>query len=90
MFTTLESKGILRSAPEEFMHAALYKPHDELSGEFIRTFRHRYFWGAPLLKRYESLQSNAAFEQISLQLPKQGSHQELTDSVTVVICESLL
>ena len=34
MFTTLESKGILRTAPEEFMLSSLYKAHDPLAAEF--------------------------------------------------------
>ena len=43
MFTTLESKGILRTAPEEFMLASQYRPDDELFAEFIRTFRTTFF-----------------------------------------------
>ena len=34
MFTTLESKGILRTAPEEFMLSSLYKAHDPLAAKF--------------------------------------------------------
>merc|ERR1712020_682437 len=41
MFTTLEGKGILRMATEEFLLSSRYKPHDPLAAEFIRTFRHR-------------------------------------------------
>ena len=82
MFTTLEPKGILRSAPEEFMHAALYKPTDELASEFIRTFRHQYFWGLPLLKRFEAMHNAAEYEDVSTRLPKHGEQQEITDSVT--------
>ena len=43
MFTNLEGKGILRSGVEEFMLSSEYSPFDELSAEFIRTFRHEYF-----------------------------------------------
>ena len=43
MFTTLESKGILRTAPEEFMLASQYRPDDELFADFIRTFRNPFF-----------------------------------------------
>ena len=50
MFTTLESKGILRTAPEEFMLASQYRPDDELFAEFIRTFRHTFFFRS-LLRR---------------------------------------
>ena len=38
MFTTLESKGILRVATEEFLLSSRYKAHDPLAAEFIRTF----------------------------------------------------
>lgn len=44
-FSVLESKGILRTAPEEFMLASRYHPGDELAAEFIRTFRHNFFHG---------------------------------------------
>ena len=43
MFTTLEGKGILRTATEEFLLASEYRPDDELAQEFTRTFRHNYF-----------------------------------------------
>ena len=33
MFTTLESKGILRVATEEFLLSSRYKPHDPLAAE---------------------------------------------------------
>ena len=39
MFTTLESKGILRTATEEFLLSSRFDPKDELAAEFIRTFR---------------------------------------------------
>ena len=45
-FTVLESKGILRTATEEFLLSSRYKPHDELAAEFIRTFRHIFFMGS--------------------------------------------
>ena len=83
MFATLETKGILRAAPEEFMHAALYKASDELASEFIRTFRHQYFWGLPLLKRFDAIQTAKEHEVVSIRLPKHGQDTETTDSVTV-------
>ena len=52
-FSVLESKGILRTATEEFLLASKYSPHDELSAEFIRTFRERRFMGMSYLQRYE-------------------------------------
>ena len=36
MFTTLEGKGVLRTAPEEFLLAAEYNPHDELAAAGVR------------------------------------------------------
>ena len=44
LFTNLEGKGILRSGVEECMLASEYSPSDELSAEFIRTFRHSFFF----------------------------------------------
>ena len=52
MFTNLEGKGILRSGVEEVSLASEYNPSDELSAEFIRTFRHEYFFGKYYLDRY--------------------------------------
>ena len=45
MFTNLEGKGFLRSGVEDLLLASEYNPIDELSAEFIRTFRHEYFFG---------------------------------------------
>ena len=56
-FTVLESKGILRTATEEFLLSSRYKPHDELAAEFIRTFRHTFFHGLYFVKRYEALKT---------------------------------
>jgi len=55
MFTTLEGKGILRTAPEEFMLASEYRPDDELAAEFLRTFRHRFFFGAKYVERFDNI-----------------------------------
>ena len=54
-FTTLESKGILRTAPEEFLLASQYRPHDELFAEFVRTFRHTFFHGIHYINRFDAL-----------------------------------
>ena len=59
MFTTLESKGILRTAPEEFMLTSLYKPHDPLAAEFFRSSRHEFFFGKQYLALYDSLHGMA-------------------------------
>ena len=79
MFTTLESKGILRTAPEEFMLAASHKPHDPLAAEFVRTFRHEHFYGRQLLARYEHVRDNVAQQQVSVLLPKSRAGRESTD-----------
>ena len=72
MFTTLETKGILRTAPEEFMLAAEYNPNDVLNAEFIRTCEHKDFFGAAFLKRVEEVVSGHGMfsEEIFLPLPK--------------------
>ena len=43
MFTTLESKGIVRTTPQEFQLSADYNEKDNLSAEFIRTCKHADF-----------------------------------------------
>ena len=55
VFTNLEGKGMLRSGVKEFMPSSEYSPFDELSAEFIRTFRHEYFYGKFYLDRYDSV-----------------------------------
>lgn len=61
-FSVLESKGILRTATEEFLLASKYNPHDELSAEFIRTFRERRFMGMSYLQRYALVLKGIPFE----------------------------
>ena len=56
MFTTLESKGILRTAPEEFMLSSLYKANDPLAAEFFRTRRRTDFYSKRLLSLFGSLE----------------------------------
>ena len=58
MFTNLEGKGILRSGVEEYMLASQYSSFDQLSAEFIRTFRHEFFFGKFYLDRYETVKNN--------------------------------
>ena len=55
MFTTLEGKGILRTAVEEFLLASEYRADDELAQEFTRTFRHTFFFGRRYVERYDAL-----------------------------------
>ena len=50
MFTTLESKGIVRTATQEFHPAADHNEKDNLSAEFIRTCKHADFHGAQFLQ----------------------------------------
>ena len=79
MFTTLESKGILRTAPEETMLASLHKASDPLAAEFIRTFRHEYFFGRMLLQRYEHLREDTGKAKVSVVLPKFAGGHNKTD-----------
>eukprot|EP00973_Karenia_brevis_P085153 11818940-Karenia_brevis.AAC.1 len=46
MNTTLESKGLVRTTPQEFQLYADYNEKDNLSAEFIRTCMHADFHGA--------------------------------------------
>ena len=55
MFTTLESKGILRTGTEEFALAAESHSTDKLAAEFIRTFREEAFHGKLFLERVEAV-----------------------------------
>ena len=54
MLTTLESKGGIRAAPEEFMLTSLFKPHDPLAAEFFRTCHHEFFIGKQFLSLYDA------------------------------------
>ena len=81
MFTALESKGILRSAPEEFMLSERYRPGDELAAEFIRTFRHQFFHGAAYLARYDSLKKKDETFEVRQMLPKAGRSVNVADEV---------
>ena len=83
MFTTLESKGILRTAPEEFMLASQYRPDDELFAEFIRTFRTTYFFGRYYVERFDALAENRDVTQPSVLLPKMAASPQGFDYVSV-------
>ena len=50
MCTTLESKGIVRTTPQEFQLSADYNEKDNLSAEFIRTCKHADFHGGQFLQ----------------------------------------
>jgi len=81
MFVTLEGKGILRAATEEFMLSSRHKPHDPLAAEFIRTFRHQHFHGKFYLDRFQALKDGARQMNINILLPRADMSKELPDQV---------
>ena len=82
-FTVLEGKGMLRPATEDFLLANRYKAHDELAAEFIRTFRHSFFYGLYFVKRYEALMNNRDTIDVNILLPKAASDKTMTDQVSL-------
>ena len=66
LITTLEGKGVLRSAPESFNLCGHSKPEDQLFPEFIRTFRSKDFNGSELLGRLELVSSRS---KLTLYMP---------------------
>ena len=82
MFTTLESKGILRVATEEFLLSSRYKPHDQLAAEFIRTFRSRNFPGKFFIERYEALCRGTTID-VRVLLPKNAAGRGVLDVVSL-------
>ena len=83
MFTALESKGILRGGPEEFLLSSRYRPNDELAAEFIRTFRTHLFHGSYYLKRYDALKEKEEVVTVQLPVPKAGAPLGTTDEVSL-------
>ena len=73
MFTTLESKGILRVAAEELLLASRYKAHDPLAAEFIRTFRSRNFPGQLFIERHEAICKRQSSIDFRVVLPKNAA-----------------
>ena len=82
MFTTLESKGILRTGPEEFMLASQYREDDELLPEFIRTFHHTFFLGRHYVKRFNDLEQGKD-SSITVVLPRIAASAHTVDYVTL-------
>ena len=82
MFTTLESKGILRVATEEFLLSSRYKAHDQLAAEFIRTFRSRNFPGKFFIQRYEALRKGGTLD-VRVLLPKNAAGKGVIDVVSL-------
>jgi len=76
LITTLEGKGILRSAAESFTLAGKARQKDELSAEFVRTFRSQNFNGSCYLLKLEALRKPGAKTQgVRVMLP--SSQQSL-------------
>ena len=75
MFTTLESKGILRTAPEEFILTSLHNPPDPLAAEFFRTCRHEFFFGKQYLALYDALNDNEPFRESTVKLPSRAARK---------------
>ena len=69
MFTTLESKGILRTAPEEFALSAKYNPRDPFAAEGIRTCREETFHGRDFLVIVEAVPQKAELREAKTILP---------------------
>jgi len=82
-FSVLESKGILRMATEEFLLASRYRPNDELSAEFVRTFRHQIFSGAYYLQRYDSLKHEKKDMVLKTVIPKASAISSEFDEVAL-------
>ena len=73
MFTTLESKGILRTATEEFALSAKYNPRDALAAECIRTCREETFHGRDFLLLVEAVAQKAELQEAKTILPSAKS-----------------
>ena len=80
MFTTLETKGTPRTAPEEFMLTSLYKANDALAAEFFRTCRHEFFFGKQYLDVYESMLRKEALCETTVRLSTKRAQKTATDA----------
>ena len=70
LITTLEGKGILRSAAESFTLCGKAKQKDELYPEFVRTFRSVNFNGSCYLNKLEALRKPGVKAQgVRIRLP---------------------
>ena len=70
MFSDLEAKGVLLSAPEDFNLAAHANDTDELHAEFIRTFRSVSFCGHQFVNRYDQTLRHEAVAVKKVILPR--------------------
>ncbi len=74
LITTLEGKGILRSAGESFTLAGKAMRADELNAEFVRTFRSQNFNGSCYLHKLEALRKPGMKAQgVRVMLPSSKS-----------------
>eukprot|EP00973_Karenia_brevis_P092770 12414059-Karenia_brevis.AAC.1 len=64
MFTTLESKGIVRSHTQEIQLAADWNDKDVLSSDFFRAFRHADFNGFQFMKFAKEMVNGTPFDKI--------------------------
>ena len=65
------------------MLSSQYKPHDPLSAEFIRTFRHQHFNGKCYLDRYDALCEKKKTVDIIVLLPRNGLGNDVPDQVAL-------
>jgi len=82
-FSVLESKGILRMATEEFLLASRYRPDDELSAEFVRSFRHQIFRGTYYLQRYDTLKHEKKEMVLKTVIPRTSAITSEFDEVAL-------
>ena len=70
MFTDLETKGTLRTAPETFNLAANLHDQDIMNAEFIRTFQSVSFPGRAFLNRQEAAVKRGGPQVTSMSKPQ--------------------
>ena len=73
---------MLRTGVEEYFLSSEYSPYDELSAEFIRTFRQEMFIGKNYLDRYDAVH-NKKDVTIDKCLPKSQFKQHCMDGVSL-------
>ena len=83
MFTTLESKGILRTATEEFALASKFHPRDALAAECIRTCRTQDFRGRDFLLRVEAVAQKMEHIEMKTLLPDAKHRSPQLDLVSM-------
>ena len=86
MFCNVEGKGVLRSGIGEFLLASEYTPHDELAAEFIRTFRHTFFFGKAYLDRLDDILRKKSEITLERCIPRKRNPTEGPDYVSLYGC----